>query len=222
MTSLIYWSAAAVLFEYTNHTFLSSSLLQAAGVFLALAIAYFFFEHRSQARQKKIDVTVHWSIDRLRSLAKAGIIEVVQQWVQHPSRRNLYGSSNNRPTYEQARTFVLERPGFLTGYKNETNYFRTLNWVFKRFDELGSACDQSFRTIGPGLMEYGALIRAMSNLEHYVETEKRVWEEFRIRMSDRYSPLPGEANYNLLAIAELAIRLVDVIDSKDLKGDPEY
>ena len=185
-------------------------------------IAYFFFEHRSKVRQKKIDMTVNWSIDRLRSLAKAGVIDVVQQWMEHPARRNEYGSARNMLTYEEASRFVLDRPGFLTGYKNEINYFRTLNWVFVRFEELASSCNQSFRTIGPGLMEFGALIRAMSNLEHYVESEKRVWEEFRRRMSDLNSPLPDEANYNLLVIAELAVRLVDVIDSSDLIGDPEY
>ena len=70
--------------------------------------------------------------------------------------------------------------------------------------------------------EYGALIRAMVNVENYVDREKRVWEEFRIRTANPNAPLPAEASYNLLVIAEVVIRLVDVLDSGDMAGDSEY
>ena len=215
-------ATAAVVFEYSNHAFVYAALLQAAGVFLALAIAYLFFEHRTQVRQKKIETTVNWSIDRLGSLTKRAAIETVQQWMDHPARRSEYRTVRNALTYEKARRFILHRPGFLTGYRSETNYFRTLNWVLRSFEEVASFCEQTNRTIGPGLMEYGALIRAMGNLEYYVETERRVWDGFSRRISDPNCPLPDEANYNLLVLAELAVRLADVIDSKGFIGDPEY
>ena len=222
VASLICWSAAAIYFEYTNHAFIISTLLQAAGVLLALAVAYFFFEHRSQVRQEKIDATVNSTVDSLRILAKNAVITAVQQWKEHPYRHSEYGSDKSVTKYEEARRFVLERSRLLTNYEGEIDSYGSLHWVFMSFEELALYCGQSFRTVGPALMESGALIRAMVNLEAGVESEKRVWEEFRIRMNNPNAPLPQEASYNLLVVAELTIRLVDVFDSKDLNGDPEY
>ena len=56
--SLACGSAAAIYFEYSNHEFIIAAFLQDAGIFLALALAYFFFEQRSQARRQKIGGTV--------------------------------------------------------------------------------------------------------------------------------------------------------------------
>ena len=220
VASLVSWSAAAVYFEYTNHAFIISALLQAAGVLLALALAYFIFEHRSQVRQKKIDLTVDWTVDRLRNLARGAVTTTVKQWQEHPHRHKDFGEHNIARTFEEARPFVLSRSRSINDYDSGIDSFDSLHWVFRNFEELTSYCAQSFRTIGPALMESEALIRAMVNLEGRVESEKRVWEEFRIRMND--TPVPREASYNLLVIAELAIRLVDVLDSKNLSGDPEY
>ncbi len=220
VASLVSWLAAAVYFEYTDHAFIISTLLQAAGVLLALALAYFFFEHRSQVRQKKIDLTVGWTVDRLRNFAKGAVTTTVKQWQEHPHRHNAFGAHNIARTFEEARPFVLSRSRSIDDYDSGIDSFDSLHWVFRNFEDLTSYCAQSFRTIGPALMESGSLIRAMVNLEGRVESEKRVWEEFRIRMID--TPLPREASYNLLVIAELAIRLVDVLDSKNLSGDPEY
>ena len=222
VASFICWSAAAITFECTNYDFIISTLLQVASVLLALAIAYFFFEHRSQVRQKKIDATVGSTVISIRSLAINAVIAAVQQWREHPYRHSEYGSEKSVTTYQEARKFVLERSHLLTSYENEIDSYGSLHWVFISFEELALYCGQSFRTVGPALMESGALIRAMVNLEAGVESEKRVWEEFRIRMNNPSAPLPQEASYNLLVVAELTIRLVDVFDSKDLNGDPEY
>ena len=62
----------------------------------------------------------------------------------------------------------------------------------------------------------------MVNVENCVESEKQVWEEFRMRMEGANPPLPREFGFNLLLIAEVAVRLVDVLDSENLVGDPEY
>ncbi len=59
-------------------------------------------------------------------------------------------------------------------------------------------------------------------MENYVNREKRVWEEFHIRAANPNAPLPAEPSYNLLVIAEVAIQLVDVLDSENLVGDSEY
>ena len=222
VASLICWLAAAFYFEFTDHALIISTLLQAAGVLLALAVAYLFFEHHSQVRQKKIDATVNWTVDSLRTLARNAVITAAQQWKEHPYRHSEYGSEKGVPTYQEARGFVLGRSRLLTNYVGEIDSYGSLYWVFMRFEELASYCGQSFRTVGPALMEFGALMRAMVNLEAGVESEKRVWEEFQIRMNSPNSPLPQEASYNLLVVAELTIRLVDVFDSKDRIGNPEY
>ena len=221
-TSLICWSMAAILFEFTNHEFIISSLLQASGVFLALAIAYFFFEHGSQVRQAKIDATMELTVDQLRKLAKRAVITVVQQWKEHPHRHNVYGTQYEAPTYDEAREFVLGRSRRLEEYPRDIDSFDSLYWVFAMFENLALYSSQSFRTVGPSLVEHSVLIREMRNLENFVEAEKQAWQGFVVRTGDANSPLPPEASYNLLAIAEAAVRLLDVLDSKDFGGDPEY
>ena len=220
VAGLVSWSAAAVYFEYTNHDFIISTLIQVAGVLLALALAYFFFEHRAQVRQKKIALNVDRTVAHLRSLAQGAVTTAVKQWQDHPYRRNRFDPHDIARSFEEARQFVFSRSRLIEDYDSGIDSFDSLYWVFRNFEELTSYCAQSFRTIGPALMESGALIRAMVNLEAIVNSEKRVWEEFRNLKSD--SPLPWEASYNLLVIAELAIRLADVLDSKDLRGDSEY
>ena len=220
VTGVLCWSAAAVLSEYAGHGFIIASLIQCAGILLALAAAYFFFEHRSQVRQKRIDLAVDWAVGRLRSLAIRTVTTAVEQWQEHPHRRGEYGAHNTAKTFEEARTFVVSRSHSISDYDTGSDSFDSLHWVFRNFEELASYCGQAFRIIGPALMEFGALIRAMLNLEGSVRSEKRIWEEFRTRMND--TPLPREASYNLLVVAELAIRLIDVLDSKNLSGDPEY
>lgn len=163
-----------------------------------------------------------WSIDDLRSLGTNAVIVAVQQWREHPYRHRQFGTQHRAPTYEEARKFVLERSRSFTDYSSGIDSYGSLHWVFKRFDELASYCGQMFRTVGPSLIEYGSLIRAMVNVENYVDREKRVWEEFRIRTANPNAPLPAEPSYNLLVIAEVAIRLVDVLDSENLAGDSEY
>ena len=39
-------------------------------------------------------------------------------------------------------------------------------------------------------------MRSIVEMERCVHFEKGVWDEFRIRMGDPNTPLPGEANYN--------------------------
>ena len=76
-------------------------------------------------------------------------------------------------------------------------------------------CRQMIQTIGPGLVEYGALLGAMLNFETRVAMETQVWDEFQVRFEGRENALPTEAIINLFAIAELAARLIDVLDSKN-------
>ena len=163
-----------------------------------------------------------WSIDHLRSLARNAVMITVEQWREHPYRHTEYDMHPKQLTYEEAREFVLERSHILEEYPCGIDSFGSLYYVFQRFDELARYCAQTFRTVGSTLVEYGALIQAMTRLEDRIEAESRVWEEFRKRMESPNSPLPAEASYNLLVIAEVAVRLVDVLDSENFSGDPEY
>ena len=163
-----------------------------------------------------------WAIDKLRNLAQNAIITVVEQWRNHPYRHRKYAKHRSRPTYQEAHKFKLNRSRLLEDYESGVDSYGTLHWVFKRFDELMSHCNQMFRTVSPSLVEYGMLTQAMIDLENYVEGEQLVWEEFRKRVDSPHAPLPGEASYNLLAIAEVAVRLVDALNSGNLREDPEY
>ena len=87
---------------------------------------------------------------------------------------------------------------------------------------MSMQCGQTVRFLGSGLIEYHALLETMNNVETRVESEKRVWDEFRLRTEGPNSQLPSEASYNLLVLSELVIRLVDVLDSESLEGDVEY
>ena len=163
-----------------------------------------------------------WSIDHLRILAGNAVMIAGQQWREHPYRHGEYGVHPKPLTYEEAREFVLERSRILEEYPCGIDSFGSLYYVFQRFEELARYCTQTFRTVGATFVEYGALIRAMTHLEDRVGAESRVWEEFRKRMESPNSPLPAEASYNLLVIAEVAVRLVDVLDSENFSGEPEY
>ena len=163
-----------------------------------------------------------WSLDYLRTLAKGAVTTAVQEWGYDRYRQIGHGAQYRIPSYKEAREFVIGRSRLLSEYTAGLDSYESLHWIFERFEELASYCSQMFRTVGPSLVEYGALIRAMVNVENYVEREKEVWREFLIRTDDHNAPLPAEAGYNLLVIAELAARLVDVLDSENLADDSEY
>ena len=163
-----------------------------------------------------------WAIDTLRSLSCNAVITTTRQWREHPHRFREFGPQRSAPSYEESRAFALGRSHLPEDYVDGIDSYGSLHWVFEGFEKLASDCVQMFRTVGSGLAEHGSLIRAMTRLERVVESEKIVWDEFRKRTGHPNSPLPLEAGYNLLVIAELTVRLVDVIDSDNLDGDTEY
>ncbi len=169
-----------------------------------------------------------WAVDRLEALAKGAILTAVQHWHENPSRLVNYDEriredvTFNALAYGEARAFVLGRSRSIEDYETGIDSYGSLYWVFQRFETLASYCGQMFRTIGSSLVEYGALIRAMLNLEGYVEHEGRAWENYRIRIGNPRSAIPREASFNLLVAAELSVRLVDVINSENFEGDADY
>ena len=216
-------TTAALYFQFLGHEkFIIAAFLQAAGVFLALALAYFFFETRGHTRQRRIDETVDSSLALMRTIATSAVITATGQWWDKPDGHDSYGPTTGPRVYTEARDLVLNRSHQLGDYPNNVHSFGSLEWVFRRFEYLASYCRQLIQTAQSGLVEYGALIRAMQNLENNVASEKQLWEEFQTYVDSRQAPMPSEAGYNLFSIAELTIRLIDVLDTKAYSGDPEY
>ncbi len=169
---------------------------------------------------------VEWSIDRLRNMAKGAVKTTAEQWQGHPGRFHQYGSSPKHLSYPEARDGILQivskrhidEAEFPTGMDS----YGSLHWVFRSFEGLAEYCTQTIRTIGPALIESGALMRAIVEIESSIIYEKGVWDEFRLRADNPLTPLPGQANYNLLSLAIKAVRFVDVLEDEDHYGDPDY
>ena len=89
------------------------------------------------------------------------------------------------------------------------------------FEELAAHCTQAVRITGPSLIEFGALARAILEMEGRVNSEARVWDEFRIRMKDEGDSLPNPANYNVLSLARKAVRFVEVLEDEEHYRDPD-
>ena len=168
-----------------------------------------------------------WALDRLAVLSENAVLTAVRQWHENPYRQILYDAKIKddvrfgMPLYEDARAFILNRSHIISKYESGVDSYDSLHWVFVRFEELAWYCTQMFRTVGSALVEYGALVRAMTNMENYVEKESRRWRNF-LNEKGADAPLPEPASYNLLTAAALAIRLVDVIKSENFSGDAEY
>ena len=169
---------------------------------------------------------VEWSIDRLRSAATNAVVTTAEEWQAHPGRYSEYGQTPRHLTYAEARKWILKMVGERridpVQYPKGMDTYGSLHWVFGRFEELAEHCAQTIRTIGPALIESGALVRAIVELEDYIRIEKSVWNEFRRRTNDELTRLPGQANYNLLSVATQVVRFIDVLDDEDHYGDPEH
>ena len=125
--------------------------------------------------------------------------------------------------YQQARQLVLNRSHQLSDFPNNVHHRGTLYWVLRRFEDLAFECSQMIRSLSPAIIEYGVLRRAILDFEGLVNTEARVWDELYKMPQDRNDKsLPAEAEYNLMVLAEVTVRLVDVFDSENYGGDPEY
>lgn len=218
-------SIAALLFQFADHNefeFIVAACLQGAGVLLALAWAYLFFEQRAQTRQRRIKETVESSVAILRGIATSAVITTTGEIWHKPDGHDSYGPNTGERVYQEARRLVLERSHDLADYRSDVHSFGSLEWVFHISERVGLNCRQMIQTIEQGLIEYGALLREMVDFESRVVIEKQVWDEFRVRLESRQIPMPAEAIFNMLAIAELTVRLIDVLDSKNYSGNPEY
>ena len=193
---LTWGSVAALYFEYSDHAFITALLLQAAGVFLALALAYIFFEQRTQKRQRKIDNAIRRSAEERREFASSAVITTTGDIFGKPISHKNYGPSNREATYQEARQITLE-PHSKNG-SDRFNQFPShrriseLQWVFRGFKELATRCEQTIRLFGPALVQYDGLLRSMVRFEGYVKNEELIGRTFRIRhLSESGRSPPG-------------------------------
>ena len=100
--------------------------------------------------------------------------------------------------------------------------FNTLNWVFRSFEDLALECTRTIRLVGHALIDSGALVRALVHVEESVASEKQVWDSFQSRMKYSTDMLPGMANFNIVTLAMIAARFIDVLDDEEHYSDPEF
>ena len=111
-------------------------------------------------------------------MARHAVVTTAKQWQEHPGRCREYGSEPNDLGYIEAREWVLkivsERRLDPIEYPAGMDSYGSLYWVFKNFEELAAYCTQTIRTIGPALIESGALVRAIVEMENCIHLEKSV------------------------------------------------
>lgn len=161
---------------------------------------------------------VQWQIDQLRRMAIHAVISTAKQWRGHPGRHAEYGSQPKNLDYASTREWILQKVS--RRYMDETDYpagmdsYMSLHWVFERYVGLAKHCTQIIRTCSSALIEYGGLLLSLIEIENEVITEKRAWDEFRLRPNYYLDPLPGQANYNLLSLAARVVGLIDVLEDE--------
>ncbi len=169
---------------------------------------------------------LEWFIRRLRNTAMHAVTVTAQQWFDHPGRQGSHDSRDRPRDYRESRDLImrltkhrpLEREAFLKGIDS----YDSLRWVFNKFEELADQCTQAIRITGPSLMELGGLTRAIWEMEGHINSERKTWDEYRIRMKDGGDALPNPANYNLLSLARDAVRFVKVLEDEEHYRDPDY
>ena len=204
---------SALLFEFTNHDFIIASLIQLAGVLLALSAAYFFFEHRTIARQRKIDETLGTATTGLRGVLMKVVSTTVVSWDESfweetkPS-----GSGDIEESFREARECLRNRTLDFAHYEERRPSYSAVYWILRRFVRSASHCRQTLGLLGEALTEHSSLLLAMNSFAIAVDQENELWLRAMNQSGCDSTALP-EALYNLLVLTDMAIQIVDIIDS---------
>lgn len=243
---VFFWAAAGVFQYFSYQRFIIASLLQGSAVFLALSLAFFFFEVREHRRRLRINASVDYALESVRSKSMATVINTTGTILELPENYMNWGPNTKEKTYQASRQLVVDRPPLQQDDRLLIeDSFRAYRGVLNRFQELANECTQLIRLLSSQLSEFHVLLDSIRALENIVSKETTVWEEFlslqptretaylaweqhergfpgQTRRPRTPEALPPEAKYNLLGIAEYAVRLIDVLDSKNFEGDPVY
>ena len=209
---------SAFLFEFTNHEFIIASLIQLAGVLLALSAAYFFFEHRAIARQRRIDETLGTATTGLRGSLMRVVSTTVISWDESFWEENEpSGSGDIEERFREARECLRNRTLDFAHYEERRPAYSAIYWMLRRFVWSASHCRQTLGLLGEALTEHSSLILAMSTFVNAVDQENELWLRAMKQSGSDSTTLP-EALYNLLVLSDMAIQIVDIID---IKGFPK-
>ena len=169
---------------------------------------------------------LEWFIRRLRNKAMYAVTVTAQQWFDHPGRQGSHDLRRRPQDFKESKDVILRltehRPLVPEVFSMGIDSYSSLRWVFGTFEELAELCTQVMRTTGPSLIELGGLTRAILEIEERINSEGKVWDEYRIRMKDENNALPNPANYNLLSLARKAVRFVEVLEDEERYNDPEH
>ena len=199
--------------------FFVSALLQTAGVFLALTLAYIFFEHRSYEREERVKKTISLFTDRLRLMATEAVVSCAEQVLMEPEELAQVDSSPGNKRYEKARELTISKRLEQGEYGNTPMTYEILRNIFDRFKVLGGFSGTSLKRIGASLNEFGYLMRAMINLERTIEQELKLWNDFGEKNGSA-AFVPRLAKRNLVSLSQMAIELVDIIDRANFEDSP--
>lgn len=199
---------------------LVSAVLQVAGVFLALTLAYFFFELRSHQREEGVKKTIRLFTDRLKLMAEEAVVRSAEQMLMDPLEQARIDHSPGNKRYDRARELVLVRPMRLKDYEGKPMTYDSLRGVVDCFERLAGSCELALNRIGPSLVEFGFLMRVMINLEGFTKQEVPLLRGFAAK-SRGGALLPALAQMNLLVLAQLAIELIDILNNSNFEDSPK-
>lgn len=215
-----------------------AALLQGAGVFLAIGLAWLFFERHSEHEREREFVGIRVRIVIMRNWACSSITNLTAYLFDVPPRmgQERYGPNYLQQNYQEIRTTLGVGTGGSVS-KLPTDFSRDIanfEWIFRNFINLARRCEQAIRLLHPAMAPYPELLVAMDRVQSHVEAERRSWREFidnrdgRQKELDRWrrgddnyretvteppfpDELPMDAIANLLAIATAALSLIATI-----------
>ena len=185
--------------------------LQVASVFLALTLAYFFFEHRSHEREERIKETIHIFTDRLRLMAVEAVVDSAETMLMDERELAELDRSKGNGRYRRARELTITREMDQRKVEVRPITYDKLSPVFDKFQRLAGYCDLIFSRIGSGLHEFGFLLRQMISVQVFIRQEASLWVDFG-QKKGADAVLPSLAQSNLLMLTQVVIELVDILD----------
>ena len=214
------FGTSAYYFEESGQEFIIAAFMQGAAVFLALSLAFFFFELGTQRRQRGIDKVLGISLKDLRREAAAAVVSATTAVWNKPKSYGLIPEPEEySAVYEDSKKLVLDRSYQSRDYPNDVLERGTFYWASRAFQNLAFECDQIIRTLGPSLTGYGALLGAMRALEDKVISEKKVWDEYLIISAKQKDfRIPVDAGYDLIVLAASTLDPILVLDSDNYEG----
>lgn len=188
----LYWFGRSILNQGGQRDFHINLLVEAIGLFAALAIAWLLIERHSQEQNRKIRRGVHERILKLRNHACGPVTELVSRLQERgnydPQKTGPYYFRHNYNEIREAlripdnRNF---RPIISEDSRIEMEESRRLilwNWTFENFVQFSDSCKRTILLYGPGLAEYPDLLDILEHIYISVEKEAESWKKHKAEL----------------------------------------